>query len=53
MRTLDFLTLDGLAFAAERGRLASSEVQRAVARDLGPLIEMSHLASAGLLPRPK
>ena len=52
MRTLDFATLDGLAFAAERGRLAGSEVERAVARDLGPLIEMSHLASAGLLPKP-
>ena len=52
MRTLDFATLDGLAFAAERGRLAGIEVERAVARDLGPLVEMSHLASAGLLPRP-
>ena len=52
MRTLDFATLDGLAFAAERGRLTGNEVERAVARDLGPLIEMSHLATAGLLPRP-
>ena len=52
MKALDFATLDGLAFAAERGRLGGTVLDRAVARDLGPLIEMSHLASAGLLPRP-
>lgn len=52
VRTLDFVTLDGLAFAAERGRLAGREVERTAARDLGPLVEMSHLSSAGLLPKP-
>lgn len=52
MTTLDFATLDGLAFAAERGRLDGKQVAHAVMRDLGPLVEMSHLAAAGLLPRP-
>jgi hypothetical protein len=52
VKALDFTTLDGLAFAAERGRLGGKELDRAIAGDLGPLIEMSHLASAGLLPRP-
>ncbi|MBY0331336.1 MAG: hypothetical protein K2X49_11775 [Acetobacteraceae bacterium] len=52
MTALDFAALDGLAFAAERGRLAGREVGPAVVRDLGPLVEMSHLAAAGLLPKP-
>lgn len=52
VKEFDFVTLDGLAFAAERGRLSGREVEHVVARDLGPLVEMSHLSSAGLLPRP-
>lgn len=52
MTTLDFAALDGLAFAAERGRLAGRQLESTVVRDLGPLVEMSHLAAVGLLPRP-
>ncbi|MCW2225692.1 hypothetical protein M2232_009224 [Bradyrhizobium japonicum] len=48
--SLTFAALDGIAFAASRGRLG--EVPEYVADDLGPLIEMVQLARAGLLPRP-
>jgi anti-sigma regulatory factor (Ser/Thr protein kinase) len=49
---LDFTALDGLAFAAERGRLANG-VPRLAAHELGPLIEMALLARGGLLPAPE
>jgi len=49
---LDFTALDGLAFAAERGRLANG-VPRLAARELGPLVEMALLARGGLLPAPE
>jgi hypothetical protein len=49
---LDFVTLDGLAFAAERGRL-SGRAPDLVARDLGPVVELAQLAAAGLLPAPE
>ena len=48
---LDFVAVDGLAFAAERERLAG-RAPELVARDLGPVIEMGQLAAAGLLPAP-
>jgi anti-sigma regulatory factor (Ser/Thr protein kinase) len=48
---LDFATLDGLAFAAERQRL-SDKLPQLAARDLGPLVEMGLLARSGLLPEP-
>ena len=48
---LSFTTLDGIAFAAERGRLGS-DLPAHIATDLGPLIEMVQLARSGLLPLP-
>ena len=47
---LTFAALDGIAFAASRGRLG--DVPDYVADDLGPLIEMVQLARTGLLPPP-
>ncbi|MDR4308497.1 hypothetical protein IHQ68_17905 [Chelatococcus sambhunathii] len=49
---LDFTTLDGLAFAAERGRL-SNGLPRLAAQELGPLVEMALLSRSGLLPFPE
>lgn len=49
----DFAALDGLAFAAERGRLTGREPPRRAARDIGPMIELSQLAARGLLPAPR
>ena len=48
--TLDFSTLDDLAFAADRGRLGRSTIPILSAVDVGPLVEMASLASGGLLP---
>lgn len=48
---LSFAALDGIAFAAERGRLGS-DLPTHIATDLGPLIEMLQLARTGLLPLP-
>jgi hypothetical protein len=48
---LTFAALDGIAFAASRGRLAV-EVPGYVVGDLGPVIEMVQLARTGLLPLP-
>lgn len=48
---LTFAALDGIAFAASRGRLGE-EVPKYVAADLGPIIEMVQLARTGLLPLP-
>lgn len=48
--TLDFAAVDGLAFAAERGRLNGQEIPILSARDIGPVFEFAHLASSGLLP---
>ncbi|MEY9594816.1 hypothetical protein ABIA06_007107 [Bradyrhizobium yuanmingense] len=48
--SLTFAALDGIAFAAARGRLC--DVPTYVADDLGPLVEMVQLARAGLLPPP-
>lgn len=49
----DFAALDGLAFAAQRGRLASRIPPRMAARDLGPVIEFAQLTASGLLPAPE
>ncbi len=49
----DFAALDGLAFAAERGRLSRLAPAQMVARDLGPVIELGQLAAGGLLPAPE
>jgi anti-sigma regulatory factor (Ser/Thr protein kinase) len=49
---LDFAMLDGMAFAAERGRL-SGRAPDLVAYDLGPVVELDQLAAAGLLPSPE
>ncbi|MDA9436270.1 hypothetical protein [Bradyrhizobium sp. CCBAU 51627] len=50
IESLTFAALDGIAFAASRGRLG--DVPEYVADDLGPLIEMVQLARTGLLPPP-
>lgn len=47
---LTFTALDGIAFAASRGRLR--DIPEYAADDLGPLIEMIQLARSGLLPPP-
>jgi hypothetical protein len=48
VRELDFAAVDGLAFAAERGRLKTDELSLVFAgRRLGPLLELRHLAIAG------
>jgi anti-sigma regulatory factor (Ser/Thr protein kinase) len=49
---LDFAMLDGMAFAAERGRLSGRALDL-VAHDLGPVVELGQLAAAGLLPSPE
>lgn len=48
----DFSALDGLAFAAERGRLNGRMPPRMTAVTLGPVVEMAHLARSGVLPAP-
>ncbi len=49
---LTFAQVDDLAFAAERGRLRGGMPGgiRLATNDLGPLLELSHLAAAGFLP---
>lgn len=49
----DFKALDGLAFAAERGRLNGLKLPRMSAVSLGPVIELAQLARIGLLPAPE
>lgn len=51
--TLDFAALDGLAFAAERGRLDGHPIPAFTAREIGPLFELSQLSAHGLLPAPQ
>ena len=47
-----FSALDDLAFAAVRGRLKPLREGAYVAQDLGPVLELARLATAGLLPVP-
>jgi hypothetical protein len=49
----DFATLDGIAFAADRGKLGSRTLPTVVATTLGPLVELLELSWSGLLPRPE
>jgi anti-sigma regulatory factor (Ser/Thr protein kinase) len=49
---LDFRMLDGLAFAAARGRLNEAAIPALTASEIGPLFELSNLADDGLLPAP-
>jgi anti-sigma regulatory factor (Ser/Thr protein kinase) len=49
----EFTTLDGLAFAAERGRVDGQAFPRMAAQKLGPVIELMQLAATGLLPPPE
>jgi hypothetical protein len=49
----DFAALDGLAFAAERGRFNGRKLPRMVAQKLGPVVELVQLAVTGLLPTPE
>ena len=51
-RSFNFTILDGLAFAAERGKEYALAPAHMVAHDLGPVIELGHLAANGLLPAP-
>ncbi len=50
---LDFNALDGLAFAALRGRDAMRQDSHITARALGPLIEWLMLTDVGLMPPPR
>src|SRR5579863_5945304 len=50
-RPLTFSELDGLAFAAERGRFDPASLSL-VAGDLGPVFELGLLAKSGLVPWP-
>ena len=52
---LTFTQVDDLAFAAERGRLEGGMPDGIhwTTSDLGPLMELSHLAGAGFLPAPE
>ena len=49
----DFAALDGIAFAAERGRLSGQELPRLKAHDIGPVIELSQLAVEVPVPSPR
>jgi hypothetical protein len=49
----DFTELDGLAFAAERGRFNGRALPRMSAQNLGPIVELAQLAEMGLLPAPE
>jgi anti-sigma regulatory factor (Ser/Thr protein kinase) len=53
--SLTFAQVDDLAFAADRGRLADGVPSsvRLSARELGPFLELSHLAEDGLIPSPQ
>jgi anti-sigma regulatory factor (Ser/Thr protein kinase) len=49
---LTFSNLDGVTFAASRGRLSSIENSvRFKARDLGPLLELYHFSANNMLPK--
>lgn len=48
---LTFAALDGIAFAAARGRL-EMVTEKHVAAEIGPLVELFQLARVGLLPMP-
>jgi hypothetical protein len=48
----DFSALDDLAFAAGLGRLNGRTPPRMTAVSLSPVVEMAHLARAGVLPAP-
>ncbi len=47
-----FETLDGLAFAGERGLLEHGAVPPYATHDIGPIVEMYQVAACNVLPRP-
>lgn len=52
--TLTFAALDGIAFAAAKGRLNGHVAGPAlIAAELGPLLELAQFAAVGLLPPPE
>ena len=52
-KQLLFSNLDGLAFAAARGKFDPAYLQKTfVPKQLGPLLELLHLSSCGRMPRP-
>ena len=52
-KQLLFSDIDGLAFAAARGKLDQAKVQpTCVPRRLGPLLELLQLSAGGRMPRP-
>jgi anti-sigma regulatory factor (Ser/Thr protein kinase) len=51
-RPFTFAELDGLGFAAAKGRLQPLPDGAYVARDLGPVLELARLSASGLLPAP-
>lgn len=50
--SLDFRMLDGLAFAAARGRLTKENMPSITAVEIGPFFELLSLSKDGLLPSP-
>ncbi|NGX95428.1 MAG: hypothetical protein G4V63_09445 [Candidatus Afipia apatlaquensis] len=46
---LTFTAVDGLAFAAQKGKLGRSSSHSFMAGDIGPLLELRHLSADGLL----
>jgi hypothetical protein len=51
-KQLLFADVDGMAFAAARGKLDESLLSTYAPQRLGPLLELLHLAAGGRLPRP-
>ena len=52
-KQLLFSDVDGLAFAAARGKLNESKLSATyVPRNLGPLLELLHFSAGGRMPRP-
>ena len=51
-KELRFEDVDGLGFAAARGRLDGGTLASFEARQLGPLFEVAHQAAGGVLPEP-
>lgn len=52
LRPFTFAALDGLGFAAAKGRLRPLPDAAYVAGDLGPVMELARLAALGVLPAP-
>lgn len=49
----NFAALDGLAFAAERGKLDGRPIPMLTAQEIGPVLELARLSECRLLPAPQ